>query len=181
MTGIQVSPSTICRILHRYGLTRKRVQQIALQRSDEFRADFKVEIGFFNIDQLVWLDETRRDCARKMGYAMRGERPVCSRVLSRGRRVSALAAMCSEGIIATELYEGTCDGDRFLNFIIGILIPVMLQFDGSSPRSVLIMDNCTVHHVAPVLQTLIDAGIIPMFLPPYSPEQKSYLAILNTT
>lgn len=112
----------------------------------------------------------RRDCARKMGYAMRGERPVCSRVLSRGRRVSALAAMCSEGIIATELYEGTCDGDRFLNFIIGILIPVMLQFDGSSPRSVLIMDNCTVHHVAPVLQTLIDAGIIPMFLPPYSPD-----------
>ena len=71
---IPVSSSTICCILHRYGLTRKKIQQIALQRSDEFRADFKVEMDFFNIDQLVWLDKTgcdRRDYVRKMGYAMR--------------------------------------------------------------------------------------------------------------
>ena len=81
-----------------------------------------------------------------------------------------MAAICLEGVIALELYEGTCDGSRFLNFIIGTLIPVMLQFDGSSPRSVLVMDNCIIHHMSPVLQTLCDAGIIPMFIPPYSPN-----------
>ena len=42
---------------------------------------FTVEISwlkFFNIDQMVWLDETgcdKRDHVRKMGYAMKGEQP----------------------------------------------------------------------------------------------------------
>ena len=46
----------------------------------------------------------------------------------------------------------------------------MHQFDGNSSRSVLIMDNCTIHHVLPVIQTLADYGIVTMFLPPYSPD-----------
>lgn len=55
-------------------------------------------------------------------------------------------------------------------FLLGILIPGMLQFDGSNPRSVLLMDNCTIHHVAPALELLEDAGILTMFIPPYSPD-----------
>ena len=41
------------------------------------------EMSFFNVDQLVWLDETgcdRRDI-RKMGYALNGERPACKHIL----------------------------------------------------------------------------------------------------
>ncbi len=131
------------------------------------------EMQFFNIDQIVWLDETgcdKRDHMRKLGYAMRGMRPVCKRLLHRGQRISAVAAMCSEGVIALELGEGTYNGDRFLEFLTGNLIPEMLQFDGSSPRYVLVMDNCSIHHIAPVLQLLNTAGILSMFLPPYSPD-----------
>ena len=32
------------------------------------------------------------------------------------------------------------------------------------------MDNCSIHHVIPALDTLSDAGILTMFLPPYSPD-----------
>ena len=52
-TGIRVTPSTICRIIHRHGLTRKKIQQVALQRSAQHRGDFMAEIQFFNIDQIV--------------------------------------------------------------------------------------------------------------------------------
>ena len=31
--GIQVSPSTICRLIHRHGFTRKQIQQVTSQRS----------------------------------------------------------------------------------------------------------------------------------------------------
>lgn len=131
------------------------------------------EVSFFTIDQLVWLDETgcdKRDHVRKMGYSMKGDRPVYHSILHRGQRVSAIAAMCCEGVIALELQEGTFNGDKFMEFLTCILIPQMCQFDGSSPRSVLVMDNCTIHHVSPALKMLSDAGILALFLPPYSPD-----------
>ena len=38
--GIEISPSTVCRTLRRYGLTRKRLRQFALQRFSELRGSF---------------------------------------------------------------------------------------------------------------------------------------------
>ena len=35
--GIEISPSTVCRTLKRYGLTRKKIRQVALQRSSKLR------------------------------------------------------------------------------------------------------------------------------------------------
>ena len=32
------------------------------------------------------------------------------------------------------------------------------------------MDNCFIHHVRPVLNTLQQMGILTLFLPPYSPD-----------
>jgi hypothetical protein len=91
-------------------MTRKKIQQVALQRSSIYRADFIEEMEFFSVHQLVWLDETgcdKRDHMRKMGYDLRGERPVCRRLLHRGQRISAITAMCTDGVIALDLQEGT--------------------------------------------------------------------------
>ena len=76
LTGISVSPSSTIR---RHGFTCKKVQH---------RGDFMADIAFFNMEQLVWLDETgceRRDHIRKLGYAMRELRPTCNRFLHRGK------------------------------------------------------------------------------------------------
>ena len=78
--------------------------------------------------------------------------------------------MCTNGVIALELQEGTYNGDKFIEFITGTLIPEKFQFDGSNTRSVLVMDNCTIYHVSSALKMLYDAGILVMFLPPYSPD-----------
>ena len=46
-TGTLVSLATICRTVHRLGFTRKRVQKIALQRSDDLRAQYMADISVF--------------------------------------------------------------------------------------------------------------------------------------
>ena len=52
--GIEISPSTVCRTLRRYGLTRKKIRQVALQRSSEFRGAFMVQCFLLKRDMLVW-------------------------------------------------------------------------------------------------------------------------------
>ena len=54
------------------------------------------------------------------------------------------------------------------DFIRGSLIPNMQPFPGE--LSILIMDNCSIHHVQEVKDILEAAGILLIFLPPYSPD-----------
>ena len=44
----------------------------------------------------------------------------------------------------------------------------MQPFPGD--RSVLVMDNCSVHHAQEMKDLLRDAGILLLYLPPYSPD-----------
>ena len=46
----------------------------------------------------------------------------------------------------------------------------MMVFDGINPRSVAVMDNLSVHHVQEVLDLFHLAGILVLFLTPYSPD-----------
>lgn len=173
ITNVVVSAPTLCRIIHRHGLTRRKIQQIALQRSSQYRGKFMAEVQMYKPEQFVWIDETgcdKRDSIRKYGYAMRGERPVYHRFLHRGQRVSAIAALCTDGVIAVEYSVGTVDGDKFVDFVRGSLIPNMLPFDGTNPRSIAVLDNCSIHHVESVVDLFTDAGILVLWLPPYSPD-----------
>jgi transposase len=47
VTNVIVSAPTVCRVLHRNGLTRKRLRQVAMQRSASYRGDFMAEIILF--------------------------------------------------------------------------------------------------------------------------------------
>ena len=46
----------------------------------------------------------------------------------------------------------------------------MLPFDGCNPRSIAVMDNCSIHHVEEVADLFNSAGILLLYLPPYSPD-----------
>ena len=173
ITGETISPSTVCRLLKRYSLSRKKIRQIALQRCDSLRGTFMAQTFLLRREMFVWIDETgsaTRDAIRKYGYALRGMRAEYHRVLTRGKRVNAIAAMSFNGIVALDLTTDSVNGERFFDFLRASLIPNMLPFDGTSPRSVVIMDNCSVHHVEEVTELLRKAGIVVLFLPPYSPD-----------
>ena len=141
----------------------KKIQHVARQRSLKHRAAFIAEISYFPKEMLVWVDETgcdKIDMLRKFGYAFRGERAVCHRWLVRGRRVSAIGALSCEGILDVEVTTESVNGDKYCDFLRGSLIPNMLPYDGSSPKSVVVMDNCSIHHIHEVSELLEDAGIL---------------------
>ena len=174
ITNTEVSPATICSLLASYGITRKKIQHVALQRRVEYRGLYIANISFFPKEVLVWVDETgcdNREMLRKFGYSIRGERAISQKLLVRGRRISAIAALSwTSGIIDVDLTTESVNGDAFYDFVCSTLIPNMYPYDGTSPNSVVVMDNCSIHHVAEVQQLLDDAGIPVIYLPPYSPD-----------
>jgi len=60
-TGRKVSMSTICRVIHKNGLTRKKIQCIAAQRNAKFRGDYVAETLMYNVNMFVFTDETGKD------------------------------------------------------------------------------------------------------------------------
>lgn len=131
------------------------------------------DIMFYKREFFVFVDETgcsSKDAKRHFGYAMRGENAVEHRWLHRGCRISAIAAMTRDGILVTQLLKGSVIGDHFFDFVRGSLIPEMLPFNGQNPNSIAILDNCSIHHVEQVIGLFKEAGILVLFLPPYSPD-----------
>ena len=62
------------------------------------------------------------------------------------------------------------DGEVFHDFIYTSLLTKLKPFNGASHNSVLILDNCSVHHVDEVHQALSDCGVITHYLPPYTSD-----------
>ena len=110
----------------------------------------------------------KRDQIRRFGYSIRGLSPTYHRLLSRGIRVSSVVAMGSQGVLTSDYTTSTMNGNKFCNFVRASLIPCMQQFP--APNSILVMDNCSIHHVQDVKDELQSAGIMVIFLPPYSPD-----------
>ena len=65
-SGVTVSEATVCRLLRHHGLTRKKVRQVALQRSMGLRSQFMAQVLSFPSELLVWLDETGCDARNYM-------------------------------------------------------------------------------------------------------------------
>lgn len=170
-TGTVVSGSSVCKILHRNGFSRKKLVKVALQRSLEYRGAFMANVLQYPREFFIWVDETgsdRRDQLRKFGYAVRGQPAVSKHLLTRGTRISAIVAMSSDGVEAHELSAGSTDSIKFFDFIRGSLLPCLRPFPDT--HSILIMDNCSIHHVEQIKDFLDDMGVLILYLPPYSPD-----------
>ena len=173
LLGIEVSISTIFRFLHENGFTRQKLQITAIQRDEFLRQQYVADISIYNPEMLVFLDETGADCRnamRKYGYSMRGMPLVSHQLLVRGERVSALAIISVNGLLDVKVVRGTTNGDTFYDFIQENLLPHLMPFNGENPHSVVIMDNCSIHHINEIVPMIQDVGAIVHFLPPYSPD-----------
>ena len=112
--GVEVSNATICRILGKHGFTRKKIRQVAQQRCTELRARFRAEMSFFSV---VWVDETgcdKKSAIRKAGYALRGITPEYHRKLVKGRRLSSVAAIAVDGVVAVDFTHDSMNASMSL-------------------------------------------------------------------
>ena len=119
-TGVCVSEATICRVLKRHGITRKKARLVAQHRSLERRAEFMARVLSFPRSQLVFVDKTGSDArnfARKFGYSLRGIRAEVPSLLVRGQRISAMAAIDHSGLIEVKLTTETVNSETFYDFV----------------------------------------------------------------
>ena len=88
----------------------------------------------------------------------------------RGERVSTIACMSAEGILDVKTLKGTSDGDTFYDFVQSYLLPHLMASDGKNPHSVVVLDNCLIHHIIEVTSILQEVSVLVHYLPPYSPD-----------
>jgi len=170
---IEITQSGISRVLKRIQTTRKRLKVMAAQRNDELRNQWLYELQDFTAEQLVFVDESgsdERTGDRQFGWSDRGARAAVSRYLASRERVSVLPAYTIEGYITAKTFYGTCTGEIFEDFIIDQLLPLCNPYPG--PRSIIVMDNASVHHYSRdcIVKVARRQGVWILFLPPYSPD-----------
>ena len=166
--GTEVHVSTICRFLNKSRFTRKKMRQVAIQRSEELRAKYFAEVALYDSSMLIFIDETgsnRKDAMRKFGYSLIGQRCEAKRLLARGQRVSSIAALSSEGILDVKFVHGNVNSEIFSQFIELYVLPHLLPFNGTNCNSIVVMDNAS-----RIADLICSVGALLVYLPPYSPD-----------
>ena len=172
-TGVQLSVSSICKFLRRVGFTRQKMKLASIGRDEELRSQFSADLSLYPPEMIIFLDETgsdRRDAIRKYGYSVRGKPIVSHKNLSRGKRINAIAIMSMEGMLDCVTTTDSVDSDVFYDFADKYLLPHLMPFNGTNRHSIVVMDNCSIHHCDDIVHMIEQVGALVHFLPPYSPD-----------
>lgn len=98
------------------------------------------------------------------GRSAQGERVYGAKPLASGKRISTLGALGLQGLKTAMCFEGTLNGEVFLQFLDQFLMPIL------QPGQIVIRDNAKAHQVAGVRERIEGAGARLLYLPPYSPD-----------
>ena len=103
-----------------------KLQKAALERNELVRAHYLAIIGdHFTQNQLIFLDESAKDersLSRLYGYSPRNTPAQKKVVFVRGKRYTILPAITMEGFVAVDIFEGSCDKKKFVDFVLGQVV-----------------------------------------------------------
>ena len=117
---ISVHYATIHEELTRAGVSRKRLQCIALERNEALRADFIARMAQFSPEELGFIDEVSKDertVGRHFGRSKKGTRACKSQPFVRGRRTSTVGVLSVDGFVAGTSVEGSLTKVSFLHWM----------------------------------------------------------------
>ena len=161
--GMNVSLAVICQTLKKMGLTRQRLKSIVVRRSDKERAKFMVQVQCIPANCFVWVDETgsnHRGSRRKTRYGLRGIPPVSFLLRVGSARISAVSCISTDGVEDLYLTEGSVNCDGFMEFIQQCLLPALKPFNGQNTKSIVLLDNASIHHVEKVPEAVNGVGAL---------------------
>ena len=132
----------------------------------EKRKEWAESITPEQLDHLVFLDESgvNTDMTRRYGRARSSKRCVDHAPLNTPQTTTVLSSIRFNGEKAFTTYQGGTTGKRFVAYLKDILLPTL------HPGDIVVMDNLRSHHVKEVRELLEAEGMIPLYLPPYSPD-----------
>jgi len=187
---IAISVSALQQNLTKAGLTRKILHKIALERDEVLRqqwSDMQASDNFLaDGSQFICLDETSKNehtYARRYGRAYSGDRAELKDVFVHGDRYSLVAALTVDGYIAAHAVPGSFDSIDFLEFVQEQVVWLLFTYSpfADYPQlpqmnpypdacSVLVLDNCRIHHNEALVELVRAAGCLILYLPAYSPD-----------
>ena len=103
-----------------------------------------VQMENMSANTFIWVGETgsdKRHALRKYAYSLRGVTPINYCLYTSGRQISVISAISTRGVEDVYLAEGGVNGDTFCDFIKKCLLPVLMPFNGSNPRSIVVIDT----------------------------------------
>ena len=123
------------------------MKQIAAERDADCRHQYQFQVANYSPDMVVYVDESAANehtKDRKWGWSSFGITPLVSRPVKRSERWSILPAYTVDGIICSYIFQGSITSARFEWWLENEVLPKCSPFPG--PKSVLIMDNASIHH-----------------------------------
>jgi len=172
-TSIKTSTTTIHRAIKGFSYTFKRVSLIPAQRNAVsnigVRRDYASAFMLLSVDKIIFLDEMGVNCSmrRRYGRSLAGTTPRKVVTTIRSRNISISAAISRKSVLHFQSILQAYNGDRYAAFI-SDLIQILKR--ERLRNQVFIMDNCSMHKVEVVRDTIQKAGHKLLFLPPYSPQ-----------
>jgi hypothetical protein len=164
--------------MHKIGYRSKVVETVAKERSQYLR-DYWMNSVIHNIDifpasSFVFMDEAYISCddrQRIRGKSVEGTPAISHRFLRHQNQPgkSCLASMTIEGILSVSC-NSNVDTAVFLSVLQHDVLPQMKPHPNSLQRSILVLDNASVHNKIAVINLCAEYGILVLFLPPYSPD-----------
>ena len=108
---------------------------------------------------------------RHRGYFARGARQkhVLGHFIRR-HRVSVLAGLDSEGVVASFVVTGSYTAELFNFAFREAFLAHVGNFATGASRSIVICDNCAIHKNQEFINMVRERGGLVHFLPPYSPD-----------
>lgn len=115
---------------------------------------------------LVYIDESGIDNTEDYpyGYCRKGKRFHALKSGKKTQRVSMIAALNKEKIVAPMTFEGYCDTEVFNGWFEQFLAPIL------QPGQTLILNNATFHKSKKTVEFAKSIGVDILYLPPYSPD-----------
>ena len=119
---LEISKTALHHLLRDVAWSRKLLRKAASERDEEVRARF-MDFIRANIlaSMVVAVDETSKDnrtIFRRYGWAPEGQRANAQVDFIRGDRFSIVAALSTEGYVATRIVPGSVNSEEFFDFIV---------------------------------------------------------------
>lgn len=135
--NILPSHSSIQQALSTRGWTKKKLRQKAKEQNPQLRAYYQHKLSQFRSYQLVFVDESgcdQRIGYRQTGWSPLGATPVHVSEFHRGSRYQILPAYTQDGVVISDIFQGSTDAAVFEIFIQRLLQHCQRY---PAPRSVL--------------------------------------------
>jgi DDE superfamily endonuclease len=149
---VHVTTSSVARALKSIGWTKKIIRHVAKGRNADLRDLYLYNTSDFRSYHYVFVDESgcdKRIGFRWTGWSPLGVTPIEGARFQREKRYQILPAYTQDGVILVRVFQGSTDATVFEE-LIEQLIPLCGKWP--EPKSVLVMDSASFHHIARIEQ-----------------------------